>query len=98
MFGKRSVASFAGECRMLALLLQIGDVGVTGLTSLVAGNRNRPGSDLGNGISAVVSVLAEAARYDRSAQDHKTKQCDQHDRSEPDEVLYVLEHICLSAK
>ena len=95
MLCERSMASFAGERCMFALLLQIGDVGVTSLTSRVAGDRDWPGCDLGDGISAIVAVLAEAARNDGSAQDHKREERDQHDYSEPDEVFYVLEHVRL---
>src|SRR6185437_3029978 len=83
---------------MFAVLLQVGDGGGTGLTSVVAGDCDWPGGDLGNGISAVVPVLAEAAGNDCSAQDHKSQKRDQHDHGKPNQVFYVLEHVCLSGK
>jgi len=85
------MAGFASHHYMFALLFQIHHVGVAGLASLVTGKGNRPGSYLGDGVTAVVSVLPKTARHESGSQDHKCNQSQYDDDREPDQVFSVLE-------
>jgi hypothetical protein len=91
------MAGFAGNDDVLALPFLINDVGMAGLTGIVAGEGYRPGCDLGDRSAAIVAVLPKTARDDGSAQDDERNQCDRHDDDEPDEVLCVLEHVRIPA-
>ena len=71
MFGQRSVAGFAIHMRMLALALQIEDIGMAGLASLVTGKFHRSGRNLANGIAAIVTVLSEALWNDVTSNHEK---------------------------
>jgi hypothetical protein len=93
VFGLGSMAGFAGNDDVLALPFLINDVGMAGLTGIVAGEGYRPGCDLGDRSAAIVAVLPKTARDDGSAQDDERNQCDRHDDDEPDEVLCVLEQV-----
>ena len=91
MLGLGSVAGFAGDNHMPALLFMIDDVGMAGLAYIVAGEGDGPGRDLSNGSAAIVSVLAKALRNDEGAQGDECDHCDRHDHREPDEMFNVLE-------
>ena len=93
VFRLGSVAGFARNDDVLALLFLIDDVGVAGLTGIVAGEGNRPARDLGDRSTAIVAVLPKAAWDDGSTQDDERDQRNGHDDDEPDEVLCVLEHV-----
>ena len=91
--GLGSVAGFAGDDDMLALLFLIDYVGVAGFAGVVAGEGDWPGRDLGDGGASIVAVLAETARNDGGAQDDEGHYRDQHHGGEPDEMFDVLEHV-----
>ncbi len=93
MPGLGSVASFAGDDDVLALLLLVYNVGMAGLAGVMAGEGDRPRRCLGDGSAAIVAVLAEAARDDGGAQEKECDHCDRHDGGEPDEVFDVLEQV-----
>ena len=95
VLGERPVASLTGERRVFTLFLQIGDVGVTRLTSFVTGNGNRTRRYLSNGCATIVAVLPEATGNNSCAQNHEREERDQHHCSEPDQVFYVLEQVRL---
>jgi hypothetical protein len=71
MFCQRSVARLAVDVGMLATLLFFQDIRVAVLAGLVAGELHRTGGDFSDGVSAVVSVLTEALRYERRSDSQK---------------------------
>ena len=87
MAGQRTMARLAGYNNVLALLLLLHDVGMAGLTSIVAGEGNGPGRCLGDRSSAIVAVLPKASRNDSDAQDDKCNHRDCNDNGEPDEMF-----------
>ena len=93
MFRLSSVAGFARDHDMLALLLLIHDIAVADFANVVAGEGHGPGRDLSNRCAAIVSVLAETGGDDEGAQADERNQCDGHDRHEPDEVFDVFEQV-----
>ena len=93
MLGLSSVAGFAGNNDVLALFLLFHDVGVAGLAHVVAGMGDGAACGLGNGGTAIVSVLAEAARNDCASQEKECHQSDGHDGGEADEVFDVLKQV-----
>ena len=93
VLGLGSVAGFAGDNDVLALLLLIDHVGVAGFAGTMAGEGNRPGRDLGEGGATIVAVLAKTTRHDGGAQHNEGNQRDQHHGGEPHEVFYVLEQV-----
>ena len=90
MPGLSSVAGFAGNDDVLALLLLFHDVGVAGLAHVVAGMGDGAGRGFGDGGAAIMSVLAEAARDNRATQKKECHQSDGHNGGEADEVFDVL--------
>jgi hypothetical protein len=97
VLGLRAVAGFAGDDDVTALLFLVHNVGVAGFADLVAGMGDGACGDLGDGVAAVVSILAEAVRDDGGTKKDEGDQCDRHDDGEPDEVFNVLEQFGLSA-
>ena len=89
--GLGSMAGFAGNDHMLALLFLIHYVGVAGFAGVVAGEGDGAGGDLGDGCAPIVTVLAKGAGHDGGAQDDECHQRDQHHGGEPDEMFDVLE-------
>jgi hypothetical protein len=69
----------------------IDDIGMTGFANFVPGMGNRAGRHFRDGISTVVSVLAEGFGNDSGAQDHEGDERDQHDSGESKKVFDVLE-------
>ena len=88
-----SVAGFAGDNDVLALLLLIDHVSVAGFAGAMAGKGNRPGGDLRDCGAPIVPILPKTARNDGGAQDDERNQCDRHDNGEPDEMFDVLEQV-----
>jgi len=76
-----SVAGLAGHDHMLALLLLIYDVGMAGLTGIVAGEGYRPGRCLGDRSPAIVPVLPKASRNDGGAEHDENTHRDCYDYS-----------------
>ena len=95
MFALGSVAGFAGNDHVPALLFLLHHIGVAGLAGIVSGKGHWPRSGLRDGSSAIVAVLSETMRDDRCAQGHKYDQQDHDDHSEPNQVFCVLEHFPL---
>jgi len=62
---------------------------------LVAGVDDGLGRYLCNGCPAEVPIFAKALGDDGCAHDHKSREHDQHERGEPDQVFYVLEQVRL---
>jgi len=89
--GQSSVAGFAGNDQVAAQLFLIDDVGVAGFADFVSGVGDGAARDLSDGVTAIVSVLAEAVGDNGGAEDEEGHQCDHHDSGEPDEVFDVLE-------
>ncbi len=97
VLGLRSVAGFARDDHVAALLFLVNDLGVAGLADLMAGVGDGASGDLGDGVAAVVSILTEAVRDDGGTKKDEGDQCGRHDNGEPDEVFNVLEQFGLSA-
>ena len=93
MLGLGSVAGFAWNDHVLALLLLLHNVGVAGLAHVVAGMGDGTGRGLSDGSAAIMTVLAKAARDDGGAQEKECHQSDSHDYGEPNEVFDVLEQV-----
>jgi hypothetical protein len=66
-------------------------IGVTAPADFVTGMGYRAGCYFRDGISTVVSVLAEGFGNDSGAQDHEGDERDQHDGGESKKVFDVLE-------
>ena len=96
MFSLRAMTGFAGDVRVPSKLLLIDDVGVTSFADFVTGEGWCPGGDLGDGVAAIVTVLAETLGDDRGAEDDEKEQRQQHHSGETNEMFDVLEHDCLS--
>ena len=90
MLGLGSVAGFAWNDHVLALLLLLHNVGVAGLAHVVAGMGDGPGRGFGDGGAAIVSVLTEATRDNRATQKKECHHSDGHNGGEADEVFDVL--------
>lgn len=93
MFRQGTVARFAVHMGVPAGRLHLQDVGVAGLTRLMASVVNRPSGDFADRCSAVVPVLAEALW------DDEMPQCQEHDKgnhkqkSESKEVPDIFEGV-----
>jgi len=68
---QRTMAGFAIDVRVPAVPFLFQNVAVTALAGLMSGEIHRPGSQLGQGISAKVSVLSKTFRNQDAAQDKK---------------------------
>jgi hypothetical protein len=64
---------------------------MTGFTDFVTGMGNRTCRDFGDGVTAVMPVLAERFRDDSGAQDDEGDDRDQHDGGKPKKVFDVFE-------
>jgi hypothetical protein len=65
--------------------------GMTAFADFVTGMSNRAGCQFSDGISTVVSVLAEGFGNDRRAQEDEGDERDNHDGGEPKKMFDVLE-------
>lgn len=97
MSGLGSVARFARDDDVAALLFLIDHVDVAAFAHLMTGMGDGAGGGLGDGRAAIVSVLAKTLGDDDGAQGDERDQCDRHDGGEADEVFKVLEQGVLSA-
>lgn len=91
VFRLRAMANLAMQPGMSAKLLLIYNIGVTGFTDFVTGMGNRTGRDFGDGVTAVMPVLAERFGNDSGAQDNEGDDRDEHDCGEPKKVFDVFE-------
>ena len=94
VFALCSVASFAGNVGVTAQFLLVYDVGVAGFTDVMSGESWRLCSNFGNGVAAVMAVLAEALGNDGRAQQYEYRQKNCDDDGKADEMFDVLEHGC----
>jgi hypothetical protein len=91
VFGLRAVTGLAWNDGMFPKFLLIDDFSVAGLAHLVSRMGNGAGREFSDGVSAVMTVLAERARNYRGAQHDERDQREDHHSSEPDEVFGVFE-------
>jgi|SRR4051794_8672146 hypothetical protein len=89
--GKWAVAGFAIHVRVLAGSLHGDDVTVAVLAGLVTGVDRLPGSDLGERVATVVSVLSEAVRDEVSTDNDEEENASYKDSGETEQVLRVFE-------
>ncbi len=90
-----AVTSFAGDYNVFAMTLLLSDVGVAGLTSLVARMDDRIGCDFGDSGPAEMTILAKTLGNDRCAHNHKCREHDQHECGQSDEMVYVFKQVRL---
>lgn len=79
MFRERSVARFAIYVRVPAVFLLVKNVGVAGFASLMAGEVDGTGSDVGQRIPAIVAVLSKAFGNHQAADSHENEHAKQED-------------------
>lgn len=79
VFGLWSMAHFAVQSSMFSQLFLIDNFGVAVLANLVPCIGDRARCQLSDGVATVVPILPERFRHDRSAQDYKGDQRDEHD-------------------
>jgi len=77
---QRAVTGLAAYVGVLPDFFLVLHIRVTGLTCVVAGKLGRPGSDLSDGCSAIVSVLSEAC-WDDVVSHHQKNQEGEHEES-----------------
>jgi hypothetical protein len=94
VFALCSVAGFAGNVGVTAQFLLVYDVGVAALAGVMAGENWRAGSDLGDGVSAVVAILTETFGNDGGTQQDEYCQENCDEDGEANEMFCVLEHGC----
>src|SRR6266568_1753836 len=90
--GERSMASLAWNHDVLTQLFLVYDLSVATLADLVSRKRNWTSRDLGDGISAIVAVLSEAAGDHSGANKDKSDHRNGYDQRQPNEMFYVLKH------
>ena len=90
MLDLRSVAGFARDHHMPALLFLIDHVGMADLARIVARKGDGPTRDLADSSAAIVSILAKTLRDDERTQRDECDQCNRHDCREPDEMFSIL--------
>src|SRR5271165_2461830 len=93
MPGLGSVAGFASDHHVLALLFLLNHVDVASLAHIVTGEGHGSGRDLGNGVTAIVSVLAKTVRDNEGTERDEGNQCNHHDRRKPNEMFNVLKQV-----
>ena len=98
VLGLRTVAGFARNNDVLALLLQVENVGVAAFTDFVPGMRNGAGCDLSQRRSPVVAVLPEALRHDRGSKNQENTYQYGNDCGKSDQMLGIFEQLCLPAR
>jgi len=96
--GQRSVASLTRNHHVFAQFFLVYDFGVATLADLMSGKRDRLSRDLGDRISAIVTVLSETSGDDSGANEYKCRRGDDHDCGQPNEVFDVLDHSRLLAR
>ena len=93
MLGQRAVASFAMDTGVHSGLLLCCDVRVAGFACGLSGEVNWPGSDLGDGRSAIVSVLSEALRNDEVASDQEQDKHHRKEKGESEKMFRIPEAL-----
>jgi hypothetical protein len=91
MMGERSMAGFAMDVGMLACLLDLENVGMTGFARLMTREVDGTGGNLSNGGSTVVTVFAEALRNNEVTDDQKDYEANDEQKSKPEKMSRVPE-------
>lgn len=91
MLRQRAMAGFAINARVLAGLLEVGDVRVAILACLVTSEVNRVSGNFFQRLAAIMSVLAEAARNELRSQEEEDDETGDEDRQEPEEMFEIPE-------
>lgn len=84
VLGQGPVAGFAVDVDVLAGLLGVEDIRVTGLARLVAGIVDRLGCDLGYGSATIVAVLSEGLGHNKVADYKEHRKGGDEQESEPE--------------
>ncbi len=90
---QRPVAGLAIQERVLALRLLIQDIRVAGFAALVAGEVNRPGGEVGQGLAAIVPVLSETLGDQKPPNGQEQRQTDKKDSSQSKKMSCILEGV-----
>ena len=91
MFCLRAVARFTIYARVSARFLDFENIGMTSFTGFMPGVNDGQGSYLGNGIGAVMSVLAEALWNKPGAETEEEGDTSEEDRGNTKQVFRVFE-------
>ena len=86
VLGQRAVTGLTRDMRVYPFALHVEDIGVTGLTSLVASEHHRSGGNVGNGCIPVMTVLSKGLGNKGPAQDQEQYDADGEDRCHPEKV------------
>jgi len=93
MFRQGTVARFAIYVRVPAVFLLVENVRVAGFASLMAGEVDGTGSDVGQRVPAIVAVLSKALRNHEAADSQKNEHAEQEDSGEPKKMACVFERV-----
>lgn len=93
VFREWPVARLAVDVHMLAALLLFQDLGMAVFAGPMAGKVHRASGDLGDGVSAVVSVLSETLRHKRRTHSQKHQATNDENNGQSKEVPGVFEGI-----
>ena len=93
MLGERAVAGLTIDVRVLAVLFLVEDVGMAGLTSLMAREVDGAGSDLGHRGPAVVPVLSKTFWNQESADDQEQEDARDKYRGQSEKVSGIFESL-----
>ena len=91
VLGLCSMARLTGNNDMLALLLQVDNVGVAAFANLVPGMGNRVGRDLSKRRSPVVAILPKALRHNRRSKNQENTYQNGDDYGKSDQMLGIFE-------
>lgn len=91
MIGERSMAGFAMDIGMLACLLYLENVGMTGFARLMTCEVDGTGGNLSNGGSTVVAIFAEALRNNKATDHQKEYEANDEQKSKPEKMSCILE-------
>ena len=89
--GERTVARLAGDPGMLALLQDVGLVGVAVGAGLVSGEGGSRGPDVLDGPGPVVTVLAEVLGHEQAPEHEEDEHTGREEAHDPQEVLAILQ-------
>ena len=93
MFGLRAVAGLTVDACVFARLLDLENVGVAAFACFMPRVDDGQRSDFGNGVSAIVSVLAETLRDEPGSERQEQGNSSNEDGRDSDEMFYVLKAI-----
>ncbi len=91
MIGEGTMAGFAIDVGMLACLLDLEDVGMTGFACLMTREVDGTSGNLSNGGATVVTVFAEALRHNEMTDHQKDREADDEQKSKPEKMSRIPE-------